>query len=82
LRYPHLADAARDIFEPYNEFLGILADSEKRKRLDALWEEDSVSDEVYQSARRLTHRFRDGLLAFFFDPKSEMDELTQNYGFF
>lgn len=82
LRYPHLADAARDIFEPYNEFLGILADSEKRKRLDALSEEDSVSDEVYQSARRLTHRFRDGLLAFFFDPKSELDELTKNYGFF
>ena len=45
-------------------------------------EENVESDEVYQRARHLSHRFRDGLLAFFFDEQSEMDDLTKNYGVF
>jgi predicted nucleotidyltransferase len=81
LRYPHLSDAARNIFDPYNEFLGILADGGKREHLDLLPEESGESDEIYQYARRLSHRFRDGLLAFF-DQQSGMDDLTKNYGVF
>ena len=45
-------------------------------------EEDADSDEIYQSARRLSHTFRDGLLEFFFDPESGMETLTKNYGVF
>jgi predicted nucleotidyltransferase len=82
LRYPHLSEATHNIFDPYDEFLGILADSVKRERLESLAEESADSDEVYQYARRLTHRFRDGLLAFFFDQRSGMDDLTKNYGVF
>ena len=82
LRYPHLADATRDIFESYDQFLGILADNVKREHLELLTEESGDSDEVYQYARGLTHRFRDGLLAFFFDQQGEMDDLTKNYGVF
>ena len=82
LRYPHLDDAARKIFNSYNEFLGILANSEQRKHLECLVEEDAENDDLYQKARGLSHRFRDGLLEFFFDNKSGIDELTKDYGVF
>ncbi len=50
--------------------------------LEDLTEANADTDEIYQRARGLSHTFRDGLLEFFFDPKSEMDELTKNYGVF
>jgi hypothetical protein len=33
-------------------------------------------------ARRLSHTYRDGLLELFFDARSEMNDLTKNYGVF
>jgi hypothetical protein len=48
--------------------------------MDALSEESGESDKLYQEARLLSHRFRDGLLALFFDEKSGMEELTKIYG--
>ena len=45
-------------------------------------EEEADEDETYQRARALSHTFRDGLLEFFFDPQSEMGDLTRNYGVF
>ena len=82
LKFPHLDDAARKLFDSYNEFLGMLTSSEQRKRLELLVEEDAESDELYQQARRLSHTFRDGLLEFFFDNDSGMNKLTKNYGVF
>jgi predicted nucleotidyltransferase len=82
LRYPHLDEAAKKIFDSYNEFLGILADDQTRLHLESLTEDQADNDEIYQGARRLSHSFRDGLLAFFFDPQSELDTLTKNYGVF
>lgn len=82
VRYPHLDDASGKILNSYNEFIGILGDETKRTHLENLKEEDADFDTLYQQARKLSHTFRDGLLAFFFDPKSEMDVLTKNYGVF
>jgi predicted nucleotidyltransferase len=82
LRYPHLDRAASMIFGAYNEFLGILADDAKRKHLEELREADADSDEVYQQARILSHQFRDGLLALFFDVDSGLDAMTKTYGVF
>jgi predicted nucleotidyltransferase len=79
---PHLASAARNIFESYDGFLGIIADENKRKRLEELKEEEAERDGIYQEARQYSHVFRDGLLQFFFDAESGMDELTKNYGVF
>ena len=45
-------------------------------------ESKADTDEIYQAARKLSHGYRDGLLEFFFDPKSELDNLTRNYGVF
>lgn len=82
LRFEHLHHAASEILGSYNEFLGILADPEERDHLEGLSEENAESDKLYQKARLLSHRFRDGLLDFFFDSKSGMDDLTKNYGVF
>lgn len=82
LRYPHLGASAHKILGSYDEFIGILSNNDKRRHLDELSEEAADSDEVYQSARELSHVFREGLLEFFFDPQSEMDTLTKNYGVF
>jgi predicted nucleotidyltransferase len=82
LRYPHLDGAAKKILNSYDEFVGILSDAEARTHLEQLTEADADADDIYQRARGLSHMFRDGLLEFFFDPKSEMEELTKNYGVF
>ena len=82
MRFPHLDGAARDILKSYNDFLGILSDDTSREGLEALSEEDATDDPIYQSARELSHRFRNGLLVLFFDDKSGMAELTRNYGVF
>jgi predicted nucleotidyltransferase len=82
LGLPHLEKAAKDIFDSYDEFVGILADAEMRGRLEELSETEANEDKVYQRARTLSHSFRDGLQIFFFDTKSGMDFLTKNYGVF
>jgi hypothetical protein len=60
----------------------VTAEGQQRKRLEDLKEEDADDDETYQKARSMSHDFRDGLLEFFFDEKSDMCDLTKNYGVF
>ncbi len=82
LRYPHLDKTANDMLGSYDEFLGMPADKDQRDHLESLSEEAADSDELYQKARSLSHTFRDGLLQFFFDSESPLNELTKNYGVF
>src|ERR1700722_18443886 len=82
MRYPHLDGCATKILSSYDEFIGMLSDAKAREHLENLREADADEDKIYQRARSLSHTFRDGLLDFFFDPKSEMEELTKNYGVF
>ncbi|HXP87773.1 MAG TPA: nucleotidyltransferase domain-containing protein [Bryobacteraceae bacterium] len=82
LRYPHLDNAARKILDSYDEFVGTLADEGKRAHLENLIEDKTDSDEIYQRVRQLSHVFREGLIDFFFDPNSDLDTLTKNYGVF
>jgi predicted nucleotidyltransferase len=81
-RYSHLDETARNILDSYNEFIGMLSDRDARTRLEELTEESADADPIYQRARTLSHTFRDGVLAFFFDPKSELEALTKTYGVF
>ena len=82
VRYPHLDDAGQMILNSYDGFVSILEDEKQRTHLEDLKEEDADADALYQHARKLSHTFRDGLLAVFFDQKSELDLLTKNYGVF
>jgi predicted nucleotidyltransferase len=82
LHFPHLDNTARRIFDAYEGFLGILADESKRTYLEKLDTAAFETDEMFRSARMLSHDFRDGLLDLFFDEKSGIYELTRNYGVF
>jgi hypothetical protein len=81
-QHGHLDETAKKILGPYNEFIGMLADEAVRSHLEEMTEENADADPVYQKARGLSHTFRDGLLEFFFDPKSELEAMTKNYGVF
>ncbi|HEY6393226.1 MAG TPA: hypothetical protein VIX89_18235 [Bryobacteraceae bacterium] len=82
LRHPHLNDTADRLLGAYNGFLGTLADADKRSHLEHLLPEQQDDDSVYKDVRELSHRFRDGLLAMFFDRQSGLYELTRLYGVF
>jgi predicted nucleotidyltransferase len=82
LRYEHLQPTARKLLDAYDAFLGLLSDKETREHLDKLPPEEDQSDEVSQSARRLSHDFRDGLMELFFDDRTGLSELTKRYGVF
>ncbi len=81
-RYSHLDGAAKKIFGAYDEFIGILADPEKRDRLEKLTDAEASKDAIHQRARDISHVYRDGLLEFFFDEQSEIGTLTRHYGVF
>jgi predicted nucleotidyltransferase len=80
--HEHLHKAASLLFGAYDEFLGILRDSGLRDHLDNLPADDGDTDDVYQHAREVSHRFRDSLLELFFDDKTGLAELTRLYGVF
>ena len=82
LRFPHLNDAGRTLFDAYDEFLGMLASDVTRDALEKLPPRPSPDDPVWSRARTLSHSFRDGLLRLFFDSKSGLHDLTRMYGVF
>jgi hypothetical protein len=82
LHFDHLDKTALKLVNAYDGFLGILADPDKRNRLEKLEPERYESDAVFQAARQLSHAYRDGLLELFFDDKSDLFRLTKNYGIF
>jgi hypothetical protein len=75
-----LHQTALPLFRAYDEFLGVLRDSDQRKHLETLSEAAAESDPVYQKAREASHQFRDGLLDLFFGKKLNL--LTRQYGVF
>lgn len=82
LHFSHLDSTARKLFSAYDGFLEILSDTDSRNQLEGLDMDKSEDNEVYQKARRVSHEFRDGLLALLFDEDSGLGELTRMYGVF
>ncbi|HEV2498265.1 MAG TPA: nucleotidyltransferase domain-containing protein [Terriglobia bacterium] len=82
LQFTHLDSEARKLFSAYDGFLKILSDRDSRNRLEGLDVDKYECDEIYRKARELSHEFRKGLIALFFDEKSGLGELTQTYGVF
>ena len=66
----------------YDKFLAILANKSKRKHLDKLSRDDMESDPLWQNAKVISHEFRDGIDAFFFDSDPNLAKLTREYGVF
>ena len=71
---------AAKIMGAYDEFLGILADDSKRAQLETLDSNDTDAENLF-GIKDISHRFRDGLLALFFDVP-QVEALTRIYGVF
>jgi hypothetical protein len=82
LELPQLNDAARRLFTAYDGFLGLLNDSEKRKRLQDLEPSATATDPVHMEGRALGHDFADALRDIFFGDVEPLTRLTKIYGVF
>ena len=83
IKNPGLAHVARDLFGAYDAFVAILSDKKQRQHLEKLKVESIATDEVYQEARLIGHRFRDALNSLFFsDDANGLLALTKMYGVF
>lgn len=81
LHFAKMANA-RQIFDAYNTFLGILRDPEKRIKLSQLDPDKAENDASFQQARTLGKQFHEGLVNLFFHDNQRLAELTMHYGVF
>jgi hypothetical protein len=72
---------AEKLFSAYDEFLGLMADPEKRARLKALRAETSRTDPVFKEVQDFSVRFSDALNEIFFS-SPQLGSLTRKYGVF
>jgi hypothetical protein len=88
---PHeeLDGSVTKMFSAYDEFVGMLADETKlengltkREHLDLLSVDEIEGDEIADQARKLSHRFRDGISEIFLTKDTELGRLTIEYGVF
>jgi predicted nucleotidyltransferase len=73
---------ARKIFDAYDEFIGVLADNEKRDHLKALVFDDFRTDQLFKEVQHITGKFQDGLEGMFFDEDELLKKLIRDYGVF
>jgi predicted nucleotidyltransferase len=75
-------DTARDIFGAYDEFLGALADPERREHLESIPFDQAMADEAYEPLRKASSRFRFAINALFFEQHPKLPELIHKFGVF
>ncbi|MCC6558932.1 MAG: nucleotidyltransferase domain-containing protein [Polyangiaceae bacterium] len=75
-------ETARKILEAYDDFLAILADDDKRRRLKDLRMDELGADEVFREVSRIGRRFQEGLDRLFFHEDPVLTKLIHDYGVF
>jgi predicted nucleotidyltransferase len=80
---------SKQLFDSYDEFLGMLADETPsidgktiRKHLDDLSIELLGKDETATRGREISHRFRDAIAGIFLTDKNQLGKMTIEYGVF
>jgi len=81
LAYGIQAEVAKDFFSAYDDFLGLVADPEKRKHLKTLTAQNSREDVVFGQVRDFSDRFAGAVDQIFFK-NANLKLLTQKYGVF
>jgi len=74
-------ETAEKVFGAYDQFLAMVDDESTRKELDGLAAEDAASHATFQTVRKLSHQFQDGLTHLFFE-NARVAPLTRKYGVF
>jgi len=82
LLFPELDSRSRDLFNAYDEFLGLLADDGKRQQLNTMSFDDLEQDVTFKEARQISYRFRDAVSAIFLNQDNLLGRLTIEYGVF
>ncbi len=77
------SDTALGLFTPYDEFLGLLDDPERRNHLKRLPLDDNLGrDPVFRRASELGRAFQDALDRLMFDEDRDLARLIRAYGVF
>jgi predicted nucleotidyltransferase len=75
-------DVADAIFSSYDEFLGVLANRDARKALEAVQFDNALDEPAYAGLRTASQRFRDGVTRLFFDAHPKLPRLIRDFGVF
>lgn len=75
-------DRASAIFDPYDAFLELISDSDKRAALERLLPTEAYKNEIFLEAREVANKFDASLISFLFDSDVQIKKLTQKYGVF
>jgi hypothetical protein len=81
-RFANKPKPVSEMFNAYENFLGILSDPLKRKHLEELTQEKYESDPLNTEARRISYRFRDAIQDIFLSSDNPIGKLTIKYGVF
>lgn len=82
LRYDEILPQASEFFGAYNEFVGFLADKERREILNKLRPEEIETSSTYDEAKLITHRFRDAAEGIFLVNTNPIGDLAVRFGVF
>ena len=81
-RFAGKPESVVQLFNAYEDFLGVLSDQSKRKHLENLTPDQLESDPLYAEAREISHGFRDAVHSIFLNSDNPIGELTIRYGVF
>jgi hypothetical protein len=74
---------AEQLLSAYDQYLGMINDSTKRKHLDTAVDfQNALQDEIFAEVRDISHKFGSALETLFFSENDRLRKLTQRYGVF
>jgi predicted nucleotidyltransferase len=82
LSFPELDPHSEKLFSAYDEFVGLLADDEKRDRLNTIPYDDLSTDPTFREAQQISYRFWDAVSGIFLNQDNLLGQLTIEYGVF
>jgi predicted nucleotidyltransferase len=82
LLFPELDLHSNALFSAYDDFLGLLADDDKRGSLKNMPFEDLPKSPIFKEAQLISYRFRDAVSGIFLKPDNLLGKLTIEYGVF
>ena len=83
LDFPISEETSRALFDSYDQYLSILDDQDKRKKLEsAKWDERFRDSSLWAEVRSVSHRFHDGLVSLFLKEHEDLTNLAMTYGVF
>ena len=75
-------ELASNIFDCYDAFLAMLADNERRLRLERLSPDQAYEDDLFLEARRIATTFDAALTTLLFESDDGLSRLVKKYGVF